>query len=54
MSKIIICPHANQVHNGSYPRKKIHSSIQKIKKLEFHPSHPSPFSIFMKGEGCEG
>ena len=51
MSKIIICPHANQVHNGSYPRKKIHSSIQKIKKLEFHPSHPSPFSIFMKCEG---
>ena len=51
MSKIIICPHANQVHNGSDPRKKIHSSIQKIKKLEFHPSHPSPFSIFMKGEG---
>ena len=49
MSKIIICPHTNQVHNGSYPRKKIHSSIQKIKKLEFHPSHPSAFITYAEG-----
>jgi len=26
----------------------------KMKKLEFHPSQPSPFIISLKAEGCEG
>jgi len=36
----------------SIPAEKL--LIEKIKKLEFHPSHPSAFSILMKAEGCEG
>ena len=36
----------------SIPAEK--SLIEKIKKLEFHPSHPSAFINMMKAEGCEG
>ena len=51
MSKIIICPHTNQVHNGSYPEKDSFL-YTKNKKVGISPF--TPFINMLKGEGCEG
>ena len=48
MSKIIICPHTNQVHNGSYPEKDSFL-YTKNKKVGISPFTPFTLQHIYEG-----